>query len=712
MINLKTYVRPLLLIMAMSLLSVAALADFNPTNPPEPYVTQPLTVGVTPEEAGSASGSGKYMAGTTVTISTTGNENYHFQYWTINGYSYPDTTTTITYVMGDSAVSILAHYKYEEPVPEPWDPTNPPEPDLRLDVTVTVLSADTLRGTVSGGGTYPFATVDTITATPIPGYSFLYWQDGNTEDTRVIRAERDTMYIAYFGNDTVRYTETICYGTTLQVGDSIMDKEGHYEFFTTNADGLFVWNIVDLTIRPEVTSSHFDATFCANEPFHYEGVNYTQAGTYTRTLQNEWGCDSIVTFTLTENPSYDTLITAAICANERYQLHGFNVNTAGTHVQNLKTTLGCDSIIRLELTVYPTYDTTIVAHICKGDRYTSYGFDETTAGKYQQNLQSQHGCDSIVRLELIIDTIPIIQYYDTICDGETIRWHGQDLKTSGTYTYNESTTTNACGTIQYKMNLYVRPVLNMTFADVEYQYCDGSETIDYTIKSGSPVTYFVVLRKENSDFTWRSSLQTIYNGNILIPELPITVWPDQYTMTLTVHDAYCNEIQHNLTLYVNYPSDAIITQRWNDILAVRQSAYEYYKGFTSYQWYCNGTAIEGANQPILYKPEGLHGNTYQVEVTRAADGVKAISCSYTPTEEPNTSTLLVQPNMAAAKASVEVISPEVGNVSIINSMGYTVKTLCVERGKNIVETPEAAGVYLVHLVTPSGKKYVEKIIVY
>jgi hypothetical protein len=73
---------------------------------------------------------------------------------------------------------------------------------------------------------------------------------------------------------------------------------------------------------------------------------------------------------------------------------------------------------------------------------------------------------------------------------------------------------------------------------------------------------------------------------------------------------------------------------------------------------------------------------------------------------------LVQPNIAAAKASVEVISPEMGNISIINSMGYTVKTVYVERGKNIVDTPEAAGVYLVHLVASSGKKYVEKIIVY
>ena len=68
------------------------------------------------------------------------------------------------------SLSVAAHADF--------NPTNPPEPDLRLDVTVTVLSADTLLGTVSGGGTYPFATVDTITATPIPGYSFLYWQDG------------------------------------------------------------------------------------------------------------------------------------------------------------------------------------------------------------------------------------------------------------------------------------------------------------------------------------------------------------------------------------------------------------------------------------------------------------------------------------------------------------------------------------------------------
>ena len=54
--NQKAYVRSLLLMLAMSL-SVAAHADFNPTNPPEPYVTQPLKVEVSTEEAGSASGS-------------------------------------------------------------------------------------------------------------------------------------------------------------------------------------------------------------------------------------------------------------------------------------------------------------------------------------------------------------------------------------------------------------------------------------------------------------------------------------------------------------------------------------------------------------------------------------------------------------------------------------------------------------------------------
>ena len=64
--------------------------------------------------------------------------------------------------------------------------------------TITVQSADTEMGTVTGGGTYDAYSNITITAVPNPGYSFLQWQDGNKETVRTIFVTADKTYTAYF----------------------------------------------------------------------------------------------------------------------------------------------------------------------------------------------------------------------------------------------------------------------------------------------------------------------------------------------------------------------------------------------------------------------------------------------------------------------------------------------------------------------------------
>ena len=163
---------------------------------------------------------------------------------------------------------------------------------------------------------------------------------------------------------------------------------------------------------------------------------------------------------------------------------------------------------------------------------------------------------------------------------------------------------------------------------------------------------------------------------------------------------------------MSYHSDSIITQRWNDLLAVRQTAYDYYNGFSSYQWYCDGAPIPGANQPIYYKSEGLAGSTYQVEVTRIQDGVKTMSCSYTPTVQPSTSTLIVQPTAVHPQENMQVIAPESGEISIVSHMGRLINTYIVEQGKNIVKAPNTSGIYLVYLIDQIEKKHVQKLIVY
>ena len=64
--------------------------------------------------------------------------------------------------------------------------------------TITVNSADTTMGTVSGGGTYNYGSSVTLKATPKTGYSFVKWSDGNTSATRTVSVAKAATYTATF----------------------------------------------------------------------------------------------------------------------------------------------------------------------------------------------------------------------------------------------------------------------------------------------------------------------------------------------------------------------------------------------------------------------------------------------------------------------------------------------------------------------------------
>lgn len=114
-----------------------------------------------------------------------------------------------------------------------------------------------------------------------------------------------------------------------------------------------LWNQLFVSIDQgaieEITE--LTATICGGERYTENGFNVSQEGRHTKTFQSYMGCDSIVALTLTVNPSYNYTIDATINEGEIYCENGFNVSEAGTYVQELQTTSGCDSIITLNLTV-------------------------------------------------------------------------------------------------------------------------------------------------------------------------------------------------------------------------------------------------------------------------------------------------------------------------------------------------------------------------
>ena len=64
--------------------------------------------------------------------------------------------------------------------------------------TLTVTSANTDQGTVSGGGTSSEGSRVNISATPKAGYQFDKWNDGNTSSVRTINVSKDESFVAQF----------------------------------------------------------------------------------------------------------------------------------------------------------------------------------------------------------------------------------------------------------------------------------------------------------------------------------------------------------------------------------------------------------------------------------------------------------------------------------------------------------------------------------
>ena len=262
---------------------------------------------------------------------------------------------------------------------------------------------------------------------------------------------------------------TICEGSVYNENGFNVSEAGTYTQNLTTVNGCD--SIVTLTLNiNSVLYTSLTETICEGQTYTDNGFNVSEAGVYTQNLQTENGCDSIVTLNLSVNPIYNTDLVASICDGEVYNENGFNVSEAGVYSQTLQALNGCDSIVTLTLSVNPIFNTNLSAFICEGETYTENGFNVSEAGVYTQSLQSVNGCDSIVTLTLNVNPIIHTELSATICEGSVYNDNGFNVSEAGTYTQN-LTTANGCDSI-VTLALTVLPSYN---TNLTATICEGSE---------------------------------------------------------------------------------------------------------------------------------------------------------------------------------------------------------------------------------------------
>ena len=219
---------------------------------------------------------------------------------------------------------------------------------------------------------------------------------------------------------------------------------------TVTQDTTFTANFERNISRQEI----YDA-ICEGTTYDFHGRDLTQAGIYSDTLQTINGCDSVIVLTLSVNHVYHDTINVAICEGSVYTENGFNVNEAGTYTQTLQTINGCDSIITLNLTVNSALTSIIDAEICEGTTYSENGFEQSEAGTYTQTLQTSNGCDSIVTLNLSIKPNSMTTFTATVCEGTVYTENGFNASETGIYTRTMESANGCDSTIT--LDLTVNP---------------------------------------------------------------------------------------------------------------------------------------------------------------------------------------------------------------------------------------------------------------
>lgn len=370
----------------------------------------------------------------------------------------------------------------------------------------------------------------------------------------------------------------------------------------------------------------------------------------------------------------------------------------GDYEVTLRTTCGtCDSVLHYHLHLDPLGATreTQTYILCDDDRKAGFVWKERTDTAYHTYgivdsvvlLNPATTCDSVIYLEL---TEPIRLFVDTVVlsDDLPFVYRGR--------TYTESvidTIPNALCDTTWVLNFEVYEPLKAHLVDTAIIVCEDDSIvgIEYIITQGRSLRYSYRIADLDSIDPQTKHQRKGTDTTLVVPL--VKPYPNIYKGSLLLEDSLP---EHNVrlpfTVTIRYAS-SIITQRWNDVLAIRNADYNGGYLFTAVQWYLGESPIQGASEFNYFAGENAQlrfGEPYSALLTRD-DGVQLFTCPIEP--EKVSADITDMPTLVPLGSSIQVQGK--GKAYWYDVLGRPHHTESYDNSS--ISAPTTAGYYLLVL---------------
>lgn len=252
-------------------------------------------------------------------------------------------------------------------------------------------------------------------------------------------------------NDTI--DTLLCKGSSVIFNGNIRSSPGFYNATFLNSGGCD--SIVTLHIIQKVDSFMRTLSICNGDSILLQKSYRKTAGIYYDTIPRTGKCDSVLITTLNIKNTYNTNSSYLLCFKDSVLVNNKYYNATGTYYDTLTSSLGCDSILTINVTLKnDTFNRNLM--ICIGDSVFLQKAYRKFAGKFYDSIPRTGNCDSVVITNLSLINSFNIYYTYTICATDSVLVNGKYLKNLG-LNYDTLTSAGGCDSI-ITTEIFHRPV--------------------------------------------------------------------------------------------------------------------------------------------------------------------------------------------------------------------------------------------------------------